>query len=188
MRLRSYTYGGGLLVLVLIVAAVMWSGFQERSISVSVDVHSYQWKDDELFASLVLTNIGAVPVSVPLRFECQVEKVSGFTNYFANTRYKIVLQPRQHMILRIAPMRVQLPEDAITWKVSVRIRQSSGRERLIHAFHRSGLVNPRILSRLAGQPREEADYRWHECRSGLLEVPRRSSERSTVAEDEPNGA
>jgi hypothetical protein len=91
VRLRNYALGGGLLVLVLIVAGVMWSDFRARSIGVSVGVHSYQRQGDELSASLVLTNTGAVSVIVPLRFECQVERVSGFTNYLVNTRYTIVL-------------------------------------------------------------------------------------------------
>jgi hypothetical protein len=171
MRLRNYAFGGGLLVLVLIVAGVMWSGFRARSIGVSVGVHSYQRQGDELSASMVLTNTGAVSVKVPLRFECKVETVRGFTNYLVNTRYTIVLQPRQHMILSIAPMRVRLPEDTMTWKVNFRFRHPSGRERFIYALHKSGLVDPQMLSRLAGRPRKEADYRWFECGSGLLEVP-----------------
>jgi hypothetical protein len=75
------------------------------------------------------------------------------------------------MILSIAPMRVRLPEDTMTWKVNVRIRHPSGRERFIYALHKSDLVDPRMLSRLGGRPRRETDYRWLECGSGLLEVP-----------------
>jgi hypothetical protein len=182
MRLRNCAIGGGLSVLVLIVAGVMWSDFRARSIGLAVGVHSYHRQGDGLSASLVLTNTGAVSVTVPLRFECQVEKDSGFTNYLVNTRYSIVLQPRQHMILSIAPMRVWLPEDTSAWQVNVRIRHQTARERFIYALHKTHLVDPRMVSRLAGRPRKEADYRWVECGSGLLEIPGTPFERPELQE------
>jgi hypothetical protein len=158
------------MVLLLILAAVTVSFVRVRSMGVSIGVHSYQRQGDELFACLVLTNTGAVFLAVPVRFACQVEKVSGFTNYLVDTRYTVFLEPRQHVILSNALWRVRLPADTSAWKVDVQVRQMSGRERFVNAVRQSGFVSPRMLSRLAGRPRKEADYQWGECGSSLLEV------------------
>jgi hypothetical protein len=171
MRLRSLALVGGLLVLLLIIAGVTVSIFRVRPMGVSISVHSYQRQGDELSACLVLTNTGAVSLAVPLWFACQVNRVSGFTNYLVHTRYTMFLQPREHVVLSNALWRVRLPADTSAWKVNVRIRQPSGRERFVNALSQSGFVNPRFLSRLAGRPRNEADYQWLECGSSLLEVP-----------------
>jgi hypothetical protein len=120
---------------------------------------------------------------VPVRFACQVDSVSGFTNYLVDTRYTVFLQPRQHVILSNALWRVRVPADTSAWKVDVQIRQMSGRERFADALRQSGLMNVRVLSRLHGRPKKE-DYQWIECGSGLLEVPGHSPEGSTVTEDE----
>lgn len=183
MRLRSYTYGGGLLVLVLIAAGVGWSVFRVRPMGVSVGVHSYQRQGDEVSASLVLTNTGAVSLAVPLRFACQIDTVSGSTNHLVETRYTVFLQPRQHVILSNALCRVRLPADTSAWKVSVRIRPISGRERFVNTLRQFSFVNPRMLSRLAGPPRKEADYQWLECGSRLLEVPGTPFRASGIAEE-----
>jgi hypothetical protein len=169
--MRSYGYVGLLLVLMLIGAGVMFLDFSARSIGVSVGVHSYQRQGDGVYASLVLTNTGAVSVAVPLRFGCQVETASGFTNYIVETPYSVFLQPSQHAVLTNALWQVRLPADTSAWKVNVRIRHMSGRERFVNALRKSELVNSRILSRLAARPRKEADYQWLECGSSLLEVP-----------------
>ena len=171
MRLRSYAYGGGLLALMLIVAGVTLSVCRVRPMGVSIGVHSYQRQGDEVSASLVLTNTGAVSLAVPLRFACQADTVSGSTNYLVDTRYTIFLWPGQHAILSNALWRVRLPADTSTWKLNLRIRRMSGRERFVDALRQSDIVNPRMLSRLAGRPRKEADYQWLECESSLLKVP-----------------
>jgi len=150
----------------------------------SVWVHSYQREGEELSASLLVTNTGAVSLAVPQRFECQVDRVSGCTNYLVDTRQTLFLRPRDYVILSNAIWRVRLPADTSAWMVNVRFRQMSGRERLVAALYRSGLMSPRTISRLAGPPKKEGDYQWLECGSGLLEVPRHFSEGSTVAEDE----
>ncbi len=184
MRLRSLALVGGLLVLLLIIAGVTVSIFRVRPMGVSIGVHSYQRQGDELSACLVLTNTGAVSLAVPLRFGCQVDRVSGLTNYLTDTRYTVFLQPREDVILSNALWRVRLPADTSAWKVNVQIRQPSGRERFVNALSRSGFLNHRILSRLAGRPRKEAEYQWLGCGTSWLEVPRHPSEGSTIAEDE----
>ena len=171
MRLRRYAYGGGLLVLVLIVAGVALSVFRVRPMGVSVGVHSYQPEGDEVSVSLVLTNTGAVSLAVPLRFGCQVERLGGFTNYLVETRYTVFLKPRQHVVLSNPLWRVRLPADTSAWKVNVRIRPMSGRERFVNALRQSSFVNPRTLSRIAGPPRKEADYQWLEFESCFLKLP-----------------
>jgi hypothetical protein len=188
MRLRSFAHVGGLLVLLLIIAGVTLSIFRVRPMGASIGVHSYQRQGDELSACLVLTNTGAVSLAVLLRFGCQVDRVSGFTNYLMDTRYTVFLQPREDVILSNALWRVRLPADTRAWKVKVQIRQPSGRERFVNALHRSGFLNHRILSRLAGRPRKEADYQWLECGTSWLEVPRPPSAGSTIEQDEWNGA
>jgi hypothetical protein len=184
MRLRSFALIGWSLVLLLILWAVTFSFVRMRPMGASIAIHSYQHQGDELFACLVLTNTGAVSLAVPVRFGCQVDKVSGFTNYIVDTRYTVFLQPRQHVILSNALWRVRLPADTSAWKVNIQIRQMSGRERFVDALRQSGLMNYRTLSRLQGQPKKEADYQWLECGSDLLEVPAHYSEGSTVIEDE----
>lgn len=176
MRLRSYMFAGGLLVLALIVAGVTSSVFRGRPLALSVDVHGYQRQGDELSASLVLTNTGAASLAVPLRFQCRVDRVSGSTNYLVETAYSVFLQPGQHVVLSNKLWLVRLPGDTRAWRVNVGIRHMSGRERLVGALHRSGLVDHRTLSKLSGRPRKEADYKWVECESGLLEVPSTSPE------------
>ena len=47
----------------------------------------------------------------------------------------------------------------------------SGRERFVDALRQSGLVNYSAAGKLLGQPRKEADYKWLECESSLLEIP-----------------
>jgi hypothetical protein len=184
MRLRSFARVGGLLVLLLIIAGVTLSIFRVRAMGVSIGVHSYQRQGDELSACLVLTNTGAVSLAVPLRFGCQVDRVSGLTNYLVDTRYTVFLKPREDVILSNALWRVRLPADTSAWKVNVQIRQPSGRERFVNGLSQSGFSNHRILSRLAGRPRKDADYQWLECGTSWLEVPRHPSEESTIAEDE----
>jgi hypothetical protein len=147
MRLRNFAYGGGLLVLLLIIAGVTLSVFRVRPMGVSIGVHSYQRQGDEVSASLVLTNTGAVSLAVPLRFGCQVDRVSGFTNYLVDTSYTVFLRPRTHVILSNTLWRVRLPSDTSAWKVNVRLRQPGGRERFVEALRRSGFVNNRMLSR-----------------------------------------
>jgi hypothetical protein len=171
MRLRSPALLGGWLVLLLIIAAATLSIVRVRPMGASIGVHSYQRQNDELSACLALTNTGAVSLAVPLRFGCQVDGVSGFTNYLVGTPYRVFLQPRQHVIFSNALWRVRLPVDTSAWKVNVRVRRMSGRERFVDAIYQSGLATPRTLSRLAGQPRKEADYEWLECGSSLLQVP-----------------
>lgn len=181
MRLRGYAYGSGLLVLVAIVAGVALSVFRSRPMGVSVGVHSYQRQGDEVSASLVLTNTGTVSVAVPLQFQCQVDNGSGFTNYVVKAPYSVFLQPRQHVILSNELWRIRIPADTRVWKVNIRIRRMSGRELFVDAVRKSGFVNPRSLSRLAGRPRKEADYEWLKCESSLMGVPNSSiyGERTT---------
>jgi hypothetical protein len=164
-------FAGGLLVLALIVAGVAWSVVRVRPLALSVDVHGYQRQGDELSALLVLTNTGAASLAVPLRFQCQVDKVSGSTNYLVETAYSVFLQPGQHVVLSNKLWLVRLPQDTRAWRVNVEIRQMSGRERLVGALNRSGFADHRPISKLSGRPRKEADYKWVECESGLLEVP-----------------
>lgn len=181
MRVRSLAYGGGLLVLLVIIANVTLSVFQVRPMGVSVGVHSYQRQGDEVSASLVITNTGAVSLAVPLRFGCQVNRVGGLTNYIVVTSYTVFLRSRTHVILSNTLWRVRLPSDTSAWKVNVRVRKASGRERFVKALGQSGFVNPRMVSRLAGRPRKEADYQWLECGSSWLEVPSHRSEGSANA-------
>ena len=123
MRLGSYAYGGGLLLLVLIVAAAILSGSRVQPMGISVSVDSYQREGEEWFASLLLTNTGAVSLAVPLRFECQVDRVSGCTNYLIQTPYSLFLRPRDYVILSNVLWRVRLPADTSAWRVNVRFRQ-----------------------------------------------------------------
>jgi hypothetical protein len=183
MRLRSYVFAGGLLVLVLIIAGVTSSVVRVRPLALSVDVHGYQRQGHELSALLVLTNTGVASLAVPLRFQCQAERVSGSTNYLVETGHTVFLQPGQHVVLSNKLWLVRLPQDTRAWRVNVEIRQMSGRERLVGALHRSGFVDHRMLSKLGGRPRKEADYKWVECGSGLLEVPLHSSRASVLSEE-----
>ena len=176
MRLRSLALVGGSLVLLLILGAMTLSFTRVRPMGVSVGVHSYQRQGDELFACLVLTNTGAVSLAVPLRFGCQVDRVSGVTNYYVGTRHEAWLQPRQHVILSNALWLVRLPADMSAWRVSFRTRPMSGRERFVDALRQTGLVNYGTLGKLLGQPRKEADYQWLECESSVLELPEALSE------------
>ncbi|MHC1766036.1 MAG: hypothetical protein AB9869_17335 [Verrucomicrobiia bacterium] len=170
MRLRRLALVGGWLVLLLILSIVTLSFVSVRQMGASIGVHSYQREGDEVSACLALTNTGAVSLAVPLRFACQVHMVSGLTNYLVDTRYTVFLQPRDYVILSNALWRVRLPSDTRTWGVAVRVRQMSGRERFVDALRKSGLVEPRILSKLAAGPRKDSDYQWLECGSSLLKV------------------
>lgn len=170
MRLHKYAYRGGLLVLAVIAVGATLAVFRGGPVGVAVGVHSYERQGDEVCASLVLTNTGGVSLAVPLQFGCEVDRASGFTNYLVKTPYSVFLQPRQHVILSNELWRVRLPADTSAWRVNVRVRRLSGRERFVNALRQSGL-NPRMLSRLAGRPRKEADDRWLECQSSLLKVP-----------------
>ena len=185
MRLRNLALVGGLLVLLLIIASVAFSIFRVRPIGVSIGVHSYQRQGEALSACLVLTNTSAVSLAVPLRFECQVDRFSGFTNYLVDTRYSVFMQPRDRVTLSNALWRVPLPADTRAWRVNVQIRQMSRRERFVNTLSRSGFFNRRIISRLIGRPGEEADYQWLECGSSWLEIPRPpDTEDSTSVEAE----
>jgi hypothetical protein len=168
----------------LTIAIVTLSIVHMRPMGASIGVHSYQRQGDELFACLALTNAGAASLAVPVRFACQVDKISGSTNYLVDTPYTVFLQPRQHVIMSNALWRVRLPTDASAWKVNVQIRRMSGRERFADTLRHSGLMSYRTVSRLHGRPRKEADCQWLECGSGLLVVPGHSLEASTVTEDE----
>lgn len=170
MRLHKYAYCWGLLVFAVLAVGATLAVFRGGPMGVSVSVHRYERQGDEVCASLVLTNTGRVSLAVPLRFGCQVDRVSGFTNYLVETPYSVFLQPRQHVILSNELWRVRLPADTSAWRVNVRVRRLSGRERFVNALRQSGL-NPRMLSRLAGRPRKESDDRWLECQSSLLKVP-----------------
>ena len=170
MRLRNYVFAGALLVLVLIVMGVTLAVSRVPTAGISIGVHSYQRQELDLSAFLVLTNTGAVALAVPLRFACQADTVGGSTNYLVETRYTVFLRPAQHVILSNALWSVRLPVDTRAWKVNMQIRQMTLRERFVEALRVSGFVNPRMLSKLAGRPREDADYQWLECRSSLLTV------------------
>jgi hypothetical protein len=188
MRPTRLALAGGSLALLLILAVVTLSIVRVGSAGISIGVHSYQRQEHELSAFLVLTNTGTVSLTVPLRFTCQVDTVGGSTNYPMDTRYSVLLSPGQHAILSNVLMSVRLPVDTMSWKVNMRMRQMTMRERLVDHLFRTGLMSPRTISKLAGPPKNEADYQWIECGSGLLEVPRHSSEASAVAEDGQNGA
>jgi hypothetical protein len=168
MRLRNCVFAGALLVLVLIVMGVTLAVSRVPPVGISIGVHSYQRQELDLSAFLALTNAGAVSLAVPLRFACQVDTVGGSTNYLVDTRYTVFLRPAQHVILSNALWSVRLPVDTRAWKVNMQIRQMTMRERFVEALRVSGFVNPRTLSKLAGRPREDADYQWLECGSSLL--------------------
>jgi hypothetical protein len=187
MRFRSYAGRGGLLVFAILAVGATLAVFRGGPAGVSVGVYSYERQGDEVSASLVLTNIGRVSLAVPLKFGCQVDRVSGFTNYLVETPYSVFLQPRQYVILSNELWRVRLPADTSGWRVNVRVRRLSVRERFVNALRQAGL-NPRMLSRLAGRPRKEADDQWLECQSSLLKFPVPPLEGLELQNNERNGA
>ena len=184
MRLRRLALIGGSLAVLLTIAFVTLSIVRVRPMGASIGVHSYERRGDELSACLLLTNIGAASLAVPLRFSCQVQTVTGLTNYLMDTPYSVFLRPGDYVVLSNALWRVRLPADARAWKVSVQVRRMSGRERFLNAVRQSGFASPRMLSRLAGQPNKESDDQWIECGSSLLEVPGTPAGRAESHKDE----
>ena len=154
-----------IIAIVVVAAVVAIVMLRARPMALSIRVQHYGRRAEGLFAFVALSNAGAAPLAVPERFECQVETTSGFTNYIADTRGTVFLQPRQDVVLSLTNYAIQLPADTSNWTVNVRIRQQTRRERFVNTLIRCGVKNWRFLSRLSGPPRKDEEFQWQECRS-----------------------
>lgn len=184
MGLRSCAVACALLVMGVIVTVVLVPFSRVRSAGISIGVDTYKRDAEQVTAALVLTNTGDVSLAVPLRFGCEVKTASDTTNYFVNTRYSVFLHPAQYVVLSNKLWCIGLPADTSAWKINMRIRHMSRRERLSDALRRTGSVNPRLLSRLAGRPGKQTNYRWFDVESGWLEAPVHNLNKPLIAEDE----
>jgi hypothetical protein len=175
VRPRSLALLGGLAVVVFVITAVTMHMFRARPMAVSIRVHKYLRQAERLCAFVAISNAAAAPVAVPLRFHCQVERAGSSTNYVADTRYTIFLQPREDAVLSRTNYAVALPPDTGTWKVRVQIRRQTSRELLVNALYWCGVRDSAFLSRLSGRPRKDEKLKWTECWSSSFEVPRAPS-------------
>ncbi|HEY5910240.1 MAG TPA: hypothetical protein VJA21_06505 [Verrucomicrobiae bacterium] len=171
MRLRSLLLVGSLVVALSILLAVSIFGLRASTIAVSMGVASYARRTGDLLAYITLTNRGNVSIAVPLRYRCEVENAGGWTNYTADTRHTIFLQPEQMVVFSRTNYAVPLPPDTRIWTLKLQVRQQTRKESLIHALQRWGVVKPRVLSRLFGPPEKDEAFRWTDCQSGSFEVP-----------------
>lgn len=173
MRLpRLLVLGGLAIVLIVAVTVATTVVFRAKPMALSIGVHEYICPTDQVFAILVLTNAAAIPLAVPLRFRCEAETSSGITNFVADTAYTIFLRPQEKTTLSGMKYAVPLPLDAHRWKVRLRIRPQTPRERCVNALLRSGIRNPRFLSRIGGRARIDAEFNWTESTSAVFDVTR----------------
>jgi len=170
MRRRSFLLIGSFVLAVTILLAVSIFALRARTVVVSMGVANYVQQTSGLFAYMTLTNRGNVSVAVPLRYRCEVESEGGSTNYTADTRYTIFLQPAQMVVLTRTNYAIPLPPDTKTWTLKLQVRQQTRKESLMHALRRWGIVPPRMLSRLSGPPERDETFRWTVCQSGSFEV------------------
>ena len=170
MQRRSFVLIGSFVVAVTILLAVSIFALRARTVVVSMGVANYVQQTSGLFAYMTLTNRGNVSVAVPLRYQCEVESEGGSTNYTADTRYTIFLEPAQMVVLTRTNYAIPLPPDTKTWTLKLQVRQQTRGELLIHALRRWGVVKPRVLSRLSGPPKKDETFPWTECQSGPFEV------------------
>ena len=170
MRPRRLLLVGSLVVALSSFLALGIFGLRARTIALSMGVASYVRQTGDLLAYITLTNHGNVSIAVPLRYRCEVESAGGSTNYTADTRYTIFLQPEQMVVFSRTNYAVPLPPDTKTWTLKLQVRQQTRRELLIHALRRWGVVKPRVLSRLSGPPKKDETFPWTECQSGPFEV------------------
>jgi len=176
MRLRRLLVAGSLVVTLLSFLVLSIVGLRERTVAVSMGVAGYVRQTNELLAYITLTNQGGRAVAVPLRYGCEVEMGGGWTNYTAETRYTIFLQPEQRVVFSSTDFAVRLPLDARTWSLKLQVRPQTRREWLLNSLHQWGVETRwRVLSGLHRPPAKDETFSWTECQSGVIEVPRRSS-------------
>ncbi|MCP5518994.1 MAG: hypothetical protein H7A45_17260 [Verrucomicrobiales bacterium] len=180
VRRRSLLLVGSLVVIVTTLLAVGFFGLRTRRIALSVGVANYVRQTSGLFASLTLTNQGNVSIVAPLRYRCEVESESGSTNFTADTRYTIVLQPGQPVALWRTNFWVPLPAETRQWRLKLQVRQETRRESVIHSLGRWGIATWRRLSKLSGPPKSAETFEWTDVQSGPFEVSqeRRQGERA----------
>jgi hypothetical protein len=170
MRRRSFWLIGSFVLAVMIVLAVSIFALRARTVVVAMGVANYVQQTNGLFAYMTLTNRGNFTVAVPLRYRCEVEREGGSTNYTADTRYTIFLQPAQMVVLTNTNYAIPLPTDTKTWTLKLNVRQQTSKESLINALYRWGVGTPRMLSRLSGPPKKDEAFRWTVCQSDSFEV------------------
>jgi hypothetical protein len=117
-----------------------------------------------------LDNIKEAMVRLKRFNRCEVEREGGSTNYTADTRYTIFLQPAQMVVLTNTNYAIPLPTDTKTWTLKLNVRQQTSKESLINALYRWGVGTPRMLSRLSGPPKKDEAFRWTVCQSDSFEV------------------
>jgi hypothetical protein len=67
-------------MIAVLLSAVAFVSWMDPAIpmALTMSVHSFGRQEGVLSAFLLLTNTGAVPLAVPLRFDCQVEKTKNY--------------------------------------------------------------------------------------------------------------
>lgn len=170
MSARSRLFVGSLVAVLAIVLAVSILGPRSGAISLSVGVSHYIRQTNGLLAHLALTNRGSVSIAVPLRYRCEVESADGSTNYTADARYTIYLEPGRAIALSQRKCAVPLPPDTKAWTVRLRVREQTRKESLIFALQHWRVVSPRILSKLSGPPKKDETFQWTECQSATFGV------------------
>jgi hypothetical protein len=185
MQRRSFWLNGSFVLAVIIMLAVSIFALRARTVLVSIGVANYVQQTNGLFAYMTLTNHGNVTVAVPLRYWCEVVREGGSTNYTADTRYTIFLQPAQMTLLTHTNFAIPLPPDTRTWTVELQVRQQTRKESLINTLYGWGVVTPRMLSKLSRPPGKDETFRWTVCHSGsfevALELPEKSRDSQNMA-------
>lgn len=175
MRTRHFLLAGSLVVALLSFLAVSLFWLPARTIALSMGVANYVRQTDDLLAHITLTNRGNVSIAVPLRYRCQAESEGGSTNYTADTRYTIFLQPEQMVVLSRSNYAVPLPPDTTAWTLKLQVRPQTRREALLHALYHWKVVKQwkdlSKWSRLFGPPEKDEAFQWTDCQSGSFEVP-----------------
>lgn len=170
MQRRRFLLIGSFVLALTILLAVSIVALRTRTVVVSIGVANYVQQPGGLLAYMTLANRGNVTVAVPLRYRCEVETKSGSTNYTADTRYTIFLQPAQTIELTHSNYAIPLPTDTKTWTLKLKVRQQTSKESLINALYRWGVGTPRMLSKLSGPPEKDEAFRWTVCQSDSFEV------------------